>query len=370
MVPPSRWAQPVRFAVIVAVLGVVATIAQTPQSADQDIYQQIGRSGIVLNCADIHCFRVLPAPILEHLPGPSVVKWKAYAVVTNAAGAVALGMLCGVLGLSARASGFATWIAAFGLGPLQSVFDPYTSDPVMYLVGPVLVAELLRNRIGRATLVGSAGVLFKEFAAAPLWIFALASALRRQWNVAARVALAASTATLVWFTLQTVLLTVFNYSYGGNKSVDLLHGGYLAVWLAALGWPKAIAYLIVTFGPLFLLMAAGFPRAGQPLRALTVASLAPAAVLMYVQQPDRALWNFHFLVIPIAMLVLQELPDRLCWMFVVAFAAANLRLGEPQPAAVSWIRGVMFGVSIALALAAVARARQHAGRVGAGAVWE
>src|SRR5262249_13903300 len=152
MAARSRWVeQPLaRFAVIVAVLGTVAAIARTPQSADQDIYQQIGRHGLVLNCADIHCFRVLPAPILEHLPGPSVVTWKAYAVVTNAAAAIAIGALCVTLGLSARAAGFATWIAAFGLGPLQSVFDPYTSDPVMYLLGPILTIELLRNQIGRA----------------------------------------------------------------------------------------------------------------------------------------------------------------------------------------------------------------------------
>jgi hypothetical protein len=356
MVERSRWLeQPLaRFAVIVFVLGTVAAIAQTPQSGDRDIYQQIGRHGIVLNCADIHCFRVLPAPILEHLPGPSIIKWKTYAVITNAAAAVALGGLCVALGLSARAAGFATWIAAFGLGPLQSVFDPYTSDPVMYLAGPILTTELLRNQIGRATIVASAGVFFKEFVAAPLWIFAFASALRRRWDVAIRVALAAYTATLAWLALQTVLLTVFNYSYGGNKSVDLLHGGYLAVWVGALGWPRAIVYLLVAFGPLLLLMAAGFRRATRTLRLLFAASIAPALVLMYVQQPDRALWNFHFVVIPIAVLVLQELPDSLCWLFVVSFATANVRLGELQPAALSWARGAMFAVSIGVALKAMA----------------
>jgi hypothetical protein len=361
MIARSRWAyQPLfQFASIVALLGAVAAIAQPPRSGDRDIYQRVGRRVVVLDCDDIHCFRLLPAIVLEHLPGPSMAKWKAYAVVTNAAAALAIGALCTTLGLSLRASSFATWIAAFGFGPLQSVFDPYTSDPMMYLIGPLLIADLVRDRIGQATLIGCVGVLSKEFAAAPLWIFALASAVRRRWDAAARTALAASTATLVWLTLQTILLTIYNYNYGGNKSVDLFHGSYFVVWLRALGWPRAIAYLLLTFGPLLILFGAGWRRAGDTLRAIAVCSVPALVAFVYVQQPDRALWNFHFVVIPIAMLVLEELPDRLCWAFVVAFAIANVRLGDDQPAAFMWIRGVTLGASVVLALVAARRAGRH-----------
>jgi hypothetical protein len=58
------------------------------------------------------------------------------------------------------------------------------------------------------------------------------------------------------------------------------------------------------------------------------------------------------------------LPDRLCWLFVIAFGAANVRLGDQQPAAVSWIRFVMLTVSIAVAVVAVAAAvrRDRPGR--------
>jgi hypothetical protein len=356
--PPSSGQHPLfRFCLIALLLGVIAAVAQEPQSSDKVIYQSIGQRVTVVDCADIHCFRILPAPLIEHLPGPSLVKWKAYAVVTNAAAAMALGALCLALGLTRRASEIATWIAAFGLGPLQSVFDPYTSDPVMYLLGPVLTVELLRHQMGRATLVGSLGVLSKEFAAAVLWIFSLASALQHRWETAARAAAAASTATLVWLAMQTLLLTVYNYTYGGNKSANLLTGSYFVVWLNALGWPRAVAYMLLAFGPLLVLMAAGFSRSPRVMRALALASLPAAVAFVYVQQPDRALWNFHFVVIPIAMLVLQELPNRLCWTFVAAFGAANLRLGENSPLALSWFRGVMLAVSVILAIIAVARAR-------------
>jgi hypothetical protein len=361
MIARSRWAlHPlVLFTIIAAVLGAAAAIAQPAQSGDRDIYQRIGRRVIVLDCDDIHCFRLLPAILLEHLPGASIVKWKAYAVVANAAAAIAIGALCTVLGLSARASAFAAWIAAFGFGPFQSVFDPYTSDPMMYLMGPVLLVELVRDRIGRAALLGAAGVLSKEFAAVPLWIFALTAAVRRRWTTAARAGLAALTATLVWLTLQTLLLTIYNYSYGGNKSVDLLHGSYFVVWVRALGWARAVAYLLLAFGPLLILLAAGWRRAGDMLRLLAVCSLPAVAAFVYVQQPDRALWNFHFVVIPIAMLALEELPDALCWTFVVSFAIANVRLGDEQPAALTWIRGVALSVSIVVAIVAAVRVRRE-----------
>jgi hypothetical protein len=349
-----------RFVAMAALLGAIAAIAQPPVSGDRDVYQKIGRQLVVLDCHDVHCYRILPAPILEHLPGPSLLKWKTYAVLTSAAAALALGRLCLVLGLSSRAAMFATWIAAFGFGPLQAVFDPYTSDPVMYLLAPLMMADLLAERIGRPAIVGCLGVLSKEFAAAPLWIFATLASLRRQWETASKAALAALTATLVWFALQTLLMTLYNYSYGNNPSViRLLEGGYFRVWTNALGWPRALAALFMTFGPLFVLLPAGFTRADRTLRLLALASVPAMAAFVYVQQPDRALWNFHFVVIPIAVLALEALPDSLCWPFVAAFAVANLRLGEGQPAAVTWLRGTMLVASLAIAAIAASSTRRR-----------
>src|SRR4030095_7138300 len=83
----------IRFLAIAAVLGAIAAIAGTPVAGDRDVYQKIGRQVFVLDCHDIHCSRLLPAPIIEHLPGPSLMKWRAYAVLTNAAAAIALGRL-------------------------------------------------------------------------------------------------------------------------------------------------------------------------------------------------------------------------------------------------------------------------------------
>jgi hypothetical protein len=344
-----------QFIAIAVLLAAVAWAARPPVSSDRDMYQQIGRHGTVLDCHDVHCFRVLVAVVLEHLPGPSVFKWKAYAVLTDAAAALAIGRLCIALGLSARMAFLATWLAAVGFGPLQAVFDPYTSDPVMYLLGPLMMADVLTERVGRATLAGSIGVLAKEFAAIPLWIYALMASVERRWDAAMRAGLGALTATLTWLTLQTVLMLVYNYSYGGNPSVNLLGGGYFVVWVDAMGWPRAAGHLFTAFGPLYLLMVAGFLYAGRTQRLLALCSIPPLLAFAYVQQPDRSLCNFQFVVIPLAVLVLDALPDWLCAAFVITFGAANLRLGEPQPAVFLSIRIVMLGVSMIIAAYAVAK---------------
>jgi len=60
------------------------------------------RSVLIRDCSNIHCFRILVAVALEPFPGPSLVKWKTYAVLANAAAAVAVGQFSLLLGLSAR----------------------------------------------------------------------------------------------------------------------------------------------------------------------------------------------------------------------------------------------------------------------------
>jgi hypothetical protein len=85
------------------------------------------------------------------------------------------------------------------------------------------------------------------------------------------------------------------------------------------------------FGALYVLAPVGFLLAPQQLRRLALVSLPVAAVFAYVQQPDRALWNFHFLVTPFAALVLERVPAALAWGTIGLFAIGNLRVGAQLP---------------------------------------
>src|SRR5262249_40578047 len=93
---PAMWHSDLtRFLIIAALLGTVASLAPAPSyQTDRDTYLSIGRQWVVTDCSDLHCFRALVAWTLEHLPGPSLFKWKAYAAVANAGAAIALAQLC------------------------------------------------------------------------------------------------------------------------------------------------------------------------------------------------------------------------------------------------------------------------------------
>jgi hypothetical protein len=316
------------FIALVLLLGAVAAIAPEPWFVtDVDVYEATAQRYVVADCSDLQCFRLLGSWIVGRLPGPTVVRWKAYAVVSIAGAAVALGRLCIVMGLTPRAAQHAMWLMAFGFGPALTLYNPYSADPLMYLAGPLLMGELLRGRRARATVLAVVGVFAKEVAAAPLWIYWLWAVLRRQWNVAARAFAMACGATLVWVWLQLVLMIFFNYSYAGSKSTDLLHGGDLAVWLGTMGLRGGLQAVVGSFGAMYLLVPVGFTRAGRDLRLLAIAALPAAAALSYVQQPDRALWNFHYVIIPLAVLVLQPLSVLWSWLFVACCALAGLRIG-------------------------------------------
>ncbi len=347
-----------QFAALAIALAVLARLSPQPDRVtDRDIYEATSQQGIVPDCSDIHCFRVLVAWTLGALPGSSLTKWKAYAVVCNAAAAVAVFQLCLTFGMSRRAAWLASTMSALGFGSLYTLHDPYTSDPLMYALGPVMIGQLLRERVAVAGALGTIGVFAKEFAAAPLFIFAASSAIERRWPLALRTLVAANVAFIVWLALQLVLMLRFNYGYGESTSTHVLSGGGVGPWFAKQSLRGAVSAVFDEFGALYLLAPAGWFFAPATLRRLTLASAPVAAVFAYVQQPDRALWNFHFLAVPLAALVLDRAPIALAGLTTTAFMVANLRVGAQLPIAPARFA---LACSVLLAIGTIAMAwRDH-----------
>ena len=341
-------------------LGIVATLAPEPRtSGDRDTYEKTAIAGVVSDCHDVHCFRILVPLIVGRLPGPSLLKWKAYAVIVNAGAAVMLGYWCLILGFSSREASLATWIAAFGFGPLYTLFDCYTSDPLMFFLGPAISVQLMRNRRVRAGLLATIGVFAKEFAAAPLWIFMVWAALNRQWDLTRRLLTAALFATNVWAALHLGLMVLRNYGYGGNLSTGLFGGSYIATWVGV-GPRLAARTLFIAFGALYILAAAGWSRASRDLKRLAIASAPAVLLLVYTQQPDRALWNFHFIVIPLAVLALQRTSNWFNRGFVACFAVANMRVGAQLPIQAIGRAALLTSITLAVfAVVTVRRERAH-----------
>jgi hypothetical protein len=344
------------FALFVLCLGAIAFVSPRPDRVtDRDVYEASAHDRIVPDCTDLHCFRLLVPWTLGLFPGSSDLRWKSYAVACNAVAAMCLFSLCLTLGLTRRTARFASIVTAFGFGSLYTLHDPFTADPLMFALGPLLMDLLLRDHIAAAGMIGAIGVLGKEFAAAPLFIFTAWAALERRWATAVRGLAAANAAFIVWIAAQLTLMLRYNYGYGDSTSTQLLSGGLIVHWFAKMSLRGVLSAMFNEFGALYILAPIGFLLAPASLRRLVIVALPAAALFSYVQQPDRALWNFHFLIVPLGALVLDRAPAMLAWATIVAFAFANLRVGAqwPLPAA-----RFALGLSVLLAIAAGVAARR------------
>ena len=316
------------FALLALCLGAIAFFSPRPDRVtDRDVYEASARYRIVPDCTDLHCFRLLVPWTLGLLPGSSDLRWKSYAVLCNAAAAVWLHSLCLTLGLTRRTARFASIVTAFGFGSLYTLHDPFTADPLMFALGPLLMDLMLRGRIAVAGVIGSIGVLGKEFAAAPLFIFTAWAAIERRWAGAARALAAANAAFIVWIAVQLTLMLRYNYGYGDSTSTQLMSGGLIVHWFAKMSLRGVLSAMFNEFGALYVLAPIGFLLVPASVRRLVFVALPAAALFSYVQQPDRALWNFHFLIVPLGAVVLDRAPALLAWATTGAFAFANLRVG-------------------------------------------
>src|ERR1051325_4085207 len=104
----------IRAVAILIVLASVAVVAPMPAESNRDFYEHSGQRVLMPGCQGGDCFRPLIPVTLERLPGSSLVKWKTYAVVANTIGALAVGRLSLLLGLSATGAVAATWLSALG----------------------------------------------------------------------------------------------------------------------------------------------------------------------------------------------------------------------------------------------------------------
>ena len=67
-----------------------------------------------------------------------------------------------------------------------------------------------------------------------------------------------------------------------------------------------------------------------------------------VATPERALWNFFFLVLPIAAIPLERISIPLAALFIASFAVANMRIGGQVMA----VPSSRYALAVTLAIAA------------------
>ena len=317
---------------MIAVLGTVAWLSPQPWwETDRDVYERMGREWVVPGCNDFHCFRPLVSWVLGRIPGPPLVIWKSYAVLCQAGAGLAMALWAMRWGATPGSARMVGWLTALGSGACYTLFDPYASDPLMHLLGPVLMLMIDRHRLAGAATLSAIGVFAKEFAAVPLVISAAARAVQGQWPEARRLTAAALGVIAVWAAWQISARTVLHYTTGPTYSADLTTGGYVVFWLLTLSTTLVITLIAMVLGGLWLLWPAGLMRGPRALRQLTFAAVPAILVFNALQQPDRALWNFAFLVMPAVAIALDRAPAMLGWLLVAAQALLNMRFGAQLP---------------------------------------
>lgn len=339
------------FVAMVLMLAVVLRTSPPPYPHDGERMQRVGQQLLIAGCSDLNCFRMLVPAIVESFPGPLLERWRWYAVIGNAAGAIVAGELALAFGLTRQAAVLTMWLSAVGFGSMATVYHPFTADSMMFFLCPVITLLLVRGRLIWAGAIATIGIFGKEVAAAPLFIGGVAEAIGRRWRAAAQMFTMGVAVTAVWVALQLVLMTWLLYDYAQNPSSRLFEGGYLLFWLRHVGVVNAVVAIFVEYGAVYLLAIYGLTLAPPRLRAFAIAAVLPGLALSYVQIPDRALWNFYFLWIPLAAIVLSAVPSALAWAFVVLFGMTNLRIGAQLAGVPSM--GVPMAITIAIAGVAI-----------------
>ena len=340
---------------VAGVLGMIAAAAPFPSFlTDKDIYEKLGRELIIAQCDDLQCFRVLVPWTLGLIPGGGYLKWRLYALLCETGAAILMGWWVVRLGASPRAALQVTWLTALGAGSLYTLYDPFTADPLMHLLGPLLLLLLFADRIGPAAIVGVAGIFGKEFAAVPFWVAGVTWLQQRDTGRATQALAVFAGVTGTWAVWQLATRSLGGYT-PVQHSGDLLHGAFLMFWLTHISPWLAVVAVGGAYGALWLLWPAGVAWGSRELRQLTAATILPLLAFNYVQQPDRALWNFAFAVMPAVAVVLDRIPSALGWSLVVVQALVNLRFGA-QLAFVPTARATL-AVAMVLGLFILWRAR-------------
>ncbi len=220
----------------------------------------------------------------------------------------------------------------------------------MHLLGPALMLAIDRGRAGAATAASIAGVFAKEFAAVPLAIAAAVRALQEKWAEARLLTIATLAVIGAWAAWQMFARTQLNYTTGPTYSADVTTGGYVVFWMLTLSKTLVLTLIAMVLGGLWLLWPAGLFWGTRELRQLTFASVPPMLVFNALQQPDRALWNFAFIVMPAVAIALDRAPAGLGWLLVGAQALLNMRLGaqllQLPPARVTFAAAVLLAAVI------------------------
>ena len=305
-------------------LLVLVAAPPQPRLSDRAEYEYAGRNGLAPNCPySIYCYRILVPVLLERMPGASEQRWRALQWLAHTATGTIMSMAIAPVG--------SPWLAAVVLqssyGFAFTAYDPYTADPVVFLIAALVFYLWLVDRPLAAAAITAIGVFAKETVALVATAPAIAVMLsdrptRWRWTAGA------VTACAVLLSFHWYMDTYAGWGISRNPAANFSAGSWLALW-----WrnnPSIIRKALMLFSPFgwaWLFALLGYRDAMPAIRQLALGAVLPIGILVYVQTPERALANAFFVVVPLATVFLSRISPAAGWAAAVTNGLVTARVG-------------------------------------------
>ena len=295
-----------RLATIVLFNAVLAAAIQAlapaqPRLSDRAEYEYSGRHGLAPDCPNsIYCYRILVPMLLERMPGDPEQRWRALQWLAHTATGTITSMAVAGSPLVAAVVLQSSYGFAF------TAYDPYTADPVVFLIAALIFHLWIADRPLAAAVLIAVGVFAKEtvalIATAPA-IAALLSPRQTRWRWAA----AAVLGWVVLLSFHWYMDTYAGWGISRNPAANFSEGSWLALWWRNNPSHLRKAFMLFSaFGWAWVFAMLGYRGATPALRQLALGAVVPIVVLLYVQTPERALANAFFVIVPLATVFLSR----------------------------------------------------------------
>ena len=153
-----------RLVVIVLFNAVLAAAMQAlapaqPRMTDRNDYEYTGRHPLDANCPNtIYCYRILVPVLLEQVPMDPERRWRGLQWLAHSTTGALVAMATAPIGSPLIASVLLQTSYAFTF----TAYDPYTADPVVFLISALILYLWLVDRAFTVAVVAALGVFAKE----------------------------------------------------------------------------------------------------------------------------------------------------------------------------------------------------------------
>ena len=313
--------------VVNAVLSLVVHVAAPgqPRLSDRAEYDYNSTAAFADNCPNtIYCYRVLVPMLLGQVPLDPELRWRALQWLAHTATGTITAVVVSPFASPLIAATLLQTSYAFSF----TAYDPFTPDPIVFLIASLVLLCWVSDRAGTATLLAVVGVFAKETVAVIAACTAASGLLARnreqQWRWLGPVSVAGG----VLFAFHWYMDTYAGWGIARNPAASFASGSWLAIW-----WRNNPSHLgkalmiFLPFGYAWLFAAAGYRHAPLAIRQLALGAIFPIAALAYVQTPERALANAFFVIVPLAAGFLSRASTAAGWTAAITNALVTAKFG-------------------------------------------